>query len=63
MFRVVYNVKHIDKMSSLYGLVSFDQKCKFSSLKEAFIFAKEMQGKRTNKIQVIGTPVIERIAS
>ena len=60
-FKVTYNVKHIDKKSALYGLVSFDQSCKFASLKEAFIFAKEMKGRRTSKIEVIGMPTIERV--
>ena len=60
-FKVVYNVKHIDKKSALYGLVSFDQTCKFGSLKEAFKFAKVMHNKKTKKIQVVGMPVIERI--
>jgi hypothetical protein len=60
-FKVVYNVKHIDKKSTLYGLVSFDQTCKFASLKEAFKFAREMQNKRTSKIQVVGMPIIERL--
>lgn len=60
-FKVIYNVKHIDKKSALYGLVSFDQTCKFASLKEAFTFAKVMHNKKTNKIQVVGMPTIERL--
>lgn len=60
-FKVLYNVKHIDKKSALYGLVSFDQSCKFESLKEAFVFAKEMVNKKTSKIHVIGKPIIERV--
>lgn len=60
-FKVTYNVKHIDKKSALYGLVSFDQSCKFPSLKEAFKFARIMNNKKTNKIQVIGLPTIERL--
>ena len=60
-FKVIYNVKHIDKKSALYGLVSFDQSCKFNSLKEAFKFAKAMHNKKTNKIQVVGMPTIERV--
>lgn len=60
-YEVKYNIKHINKNSALYGLVSFDQKCKFASLKDAFRFAKEMANKKTSKIQVIGIPVIERI--
>ena len=60
-YKVVYNVKHINKKSALYGLVSFDQACKFGSLNEASKFAKNMLNKRTSKIQVVGMPVIERI--
>jgi folate-dependent tRNA-U54 methylase TrmFO/GidA len=60
-YKVVYNVKHIDKKSALYGLVSFDQTCKFGSLKEAFRFAHEMKNKRTSKIQVVGLPIVERL--
>ena len=60
-FKVTYNVKHIDKKSALYGLVSFDQTCKFGSLQSALKFAKEMHNKKTRKITVVGMPVIERI--
>jgi hypothetical protein len=60
-FKVSYNVKHVDKNSALYGLVSFDQSCKFASLQSALKFAKDMKNKKTKKIQVVGMPVIERI--
>ena len=60
-FKVVYNVKHINKKSALYGMVTFDQTCKFTTLKEAFNFARGMKDKRTSKIQVIGMPIIERL--
>ena len=60
-FKVTYNVKHINKKSALYGLVSFDQKCTFATLKDAFRFAKEMNGRRTSKIQVVGIPTVERM--
>ena len=60
-FKVVYNVKHIDKKSALYGIVSFDQSCKFASMQEAMRFVKCMRGRRTNKIEVVGMPVIERV--
>ena len=62
-FKVTYNVKHIDKRSSLYGLVSFDQSCKFPTLQTAIKFAREMKNKRSNKIQVVGIPVVEKITS
>ena len=62
-FKVVYDVKHINKKSALYGLLSPNQTCKFASLQAAVRFAKDMEGKRTSKIQVMGRPVIERIAS
>ena len=58
-FKVSYNVKHINKKSALYGLVSFDQTCNFPSLKEAHRFAKHMLNKKTKKIQVVGIPRIE----
>ena len=60
-FKVSYNVKHINKRSALYGLVSFGQTCKFASLKDAYSFAKQMNGRRTSKIQVVGIPTIERL--
>ena len=60
-FKVTYNVKHVNKMSALYGLVSFDQTCKFATLQSAIKFAKDMTNKKTTKIQVIGMPVVERI--
>ena len=60
-FKVTYNVKHISKKSALYGLVSFDQTCKFGTLQSAIKFAKGMTNHKTSKIQVVGIPVIERI--
>jgi hypothetical protein len=60
-FKVTYNVKHINKKSALYGLVSFDQYCTFGTLQSAIKFAKDMKNKRTSKIQVVGIPTIERI--
>jgi hypothetical protein len=60
-YKVTYNVKHIDKKSALYGLVSFDQTCKFSSFREASRFARTIQNKRTSKIQVVGLPTIESL--
>jgi len=62
-FKVMYNVKHIDKKSALYGLVSFDQSCKFPTLQSAIKFAKGIKNKKTSKIHVVGLPVIERITS
>jgi len=60
-FKVTYNVKHINKSSALYGLVSFDQTCRFGTLQDAIRYAKEMTNKKTSKIQVVGLPVVERI--
>ena len=60
-FKVSYNVKHINKKSALYGLVSFDQYCTFPTLQSAIKFARDMKDKRTSKIKVIGIPTIERI--
>lgn len=61
MYKVIYNVKHVDKRSALYGLVSFDQTCNFPSLQSAIKFAKDMNNKTTRKIQVVGVPIIERV--
>ena len=60
-FKVTYDIKHINKNSALYGLLISDQICKFVTLQSAIKFAKDMNGKRTNKIHVIGRPIIERI--
>jgi hypothetical protein len=60
-FKVIYDIKHIDKKSALYGLLSTDQTCKFATLQSAIKFAKGMEGKRTSKIQVMGRPIIERV--
>lgn len=60
-FKVTYDVKHINKDSALYGLLTPNQTCKFPTLQSAIKFAKDMENKRTNKIQVIGRPIIERI--
>jgi hypothetical protein len=60
-FKVIYDIKHIDKKSALYGLLSSEQTCKFATLQSAIKFAKDMEGKRTSKIQVMGRPIIERV--
>lgn len=60
-FKVTYDIKHVNKNSALYGLLISDQTCKFVTLQSAIKFAKDMDNKRTNKIQVIGRPIIERI--
>ena len=60
-FKVIYDIKHINKNSSLYGLLISNQICKFVTMQSAIKFARNMNNKRTNKIQVIGRPIIERI--
>jgi hypothetical protein len=60
-FKVTYDIKHIDKKSALYGILSPNQTCKFATLQSAIKFAKVMEGKRTSKIQVMGRPIIERV--
>ena len=60
-FKVTYDIKHIDKKSALYGILSPNQTCKFATLQSAIKFAKDMEGKRTSKIQVMGRPIIERV--
>jgi len=60
-FKVSYNVQNLDQKSSRYGYISFDQNTSFPTLQSAMKFAKEMTNKRTNKMRVIGIPVIETL--
>lgn len=60
-FKVTYDIKHVNKKSALYGLLSSNQTCKFSALQDAVKFVHQMYGKRTSKYHVIGMPIIERI--
>lgn len=59
-FKVVYDIKHVKKTSALYGMLT-QQTVKFPTLQSAFLFARDMRGKKTRRFEVIGTPVIERI--
>lgn len=59
-FKVVYDIKHVKKTSSLYGMLT-QQTVKFPTLQSACLFARNMKGKRTSRFEVIGTPVIETI--
>ena len=60
-FKVTYDIKHVDKKSALYGLLSSNQTCKFSTLHDAAKFVRQMYGKRTSKYHVVGMPIIEGI--
>jgi len=60
-FKVIYTVKHINKKSVLYNMISENQTCKFGSLQGAIKYVRDMTGYRNSKIQVMGTPTIERI--
>lgn len=59
-FKVVYDIKHVKKTSALYGVLT-QQTVKFATLQSAFLFARDMKGKKNSRFEVIGTPVIERI--
>lgn len=61
-FKVIYDIKHVKKSSTLYGLLT-QQTVKFGTLQSAIKFARDMNGKRTQKFEVVGIPTIERIAS
>jgi hypothetical protein len=60
-FIVQYDIKHIKKSSALYGLLT-TQTVNFPTLQTAMSFVRDMKGKRTDKFEVIGMPIIERIA-
>jgi hypothetical protein len=59
-FKVTYDIKHINKTSTLNGLLT-PETCKFDTLQDAIKFVRVMHGRRTNKYEVVGMPVIERI--
>ena len=61
-FKVIYDIKHVKKTSALYGLLT-QQSVRFATLQSAIKFARDMNGKKTNKFEVVGIPTIERIAS
>lgn len=60
-FKVIYTVKHINKKSALYNMISENQTCKFGSLQSAIKYVRDITGYRNSKIQVMGKPTIERI--
>ena len=59
-YKVTYDIKHINKESNMYGVLSSGF-CKFRSFVEAVQFVRQMRGKQATKYHVIGMPVIERI--
>ena len=60
-FKVTFTVKHVNKKSALYNMISDNQTCKFGTLQAAIKYVRDMTGYRNSKIQVIGTPSIERL--
>jgi hypothetical protein len=61
-FRVIYDIKHVKKTSTLYGVLT-EQSVSFPTLQSAIKFARDMNGKKTTKFEVVGMPIIERLAS
>jgi hypothetical protein len=61
-FKVEYDIKHVKKSSALYGILT-TQTVRFPTLQSALRFVRDMHGKKTPKFEVVGMPVIERIAS
>lgn len=59
-FKVSYDIKHIGKKNHLNGILT-PETCRFATLQDAIKFVRVMKGRRTNKYEVIGMPVIERI--
>lgn len=59
-FKVCYDVKHVEKSDTLYGLL-LSRKSYFQTLHEAFSFSKEIYGLRKNGVEVIGRPCIETL--
>jgi hypothetical protein len=61
-FIVKYDIKHIAQTSTLHGYLT-PETCKFGTLQDAIKFVRTMRGRRTNKYEVVGMPVIERISN
>lgn len=61
-YRVDYDIKHLTRTSNLYGILTH-QSVPFASLKDAHRFACDMKGKKTTKFEVVGIPIIEKVAS
>ena len=59
-FKVSYDVKHVEKGNDIYGFL-ITKKSYFHTLQEAFSFSKEIYGLRSNGIEVVGRPSIERM--
>ena len=59
-FKVCYDVKHVVKGDGIYGLL-VTKKSYLHTLQEAFSFSKEIYGLRTNGVEVVGRPSIERM--
>lgn len=59
-FKVTYDIKHVVKGDGVYGLL-LSRKSYFKTLQEAFTFSKEIYGMRTNGVEVVGRPFIERM--
>ena len=59
-FKVCYDIKHLGKTNALNGYLT-PETSKFATLQDAIKFVRVMHGRRTNKYEVVGMPVIERI--
>lgn len=61
MFKVTYNAKNVDKASTQYGYVAFDKSRKFETLQDAFKYVRLLKNGKSDKYEVVGMPVIERV--
>lgn len=61
-YRVDYDIKHLSRTSSMYGILTH-KTAHFNSLTAAHEFACNMKGKKTDKFEVVGFPIIEKVAS
>lgn len=59
-FKVCYDVKNVERGNGIYGLL-VTKKSYFQTLQEAFSFSKEIYGMKSNGVEVIGRPSIERM--
>lgn len=60
-FRVIYEVKIVDRNSRSYGYIK-EKKQFFPSFQSAVAFARLRSGEKTSQYEVLGKPVVEKIA-
>lgn len=58
-FVVDYTIKDTDRGSSLYNIL-IDRKVKFNNLQDAIKFIKTIDEKYSDRVKLVGKPVIER---